>query len=46
MPSISFSSIVKSRSIIRSYDKPVQSKEGKVSCLRQQRNPLMGFEPT
>ena len=30
MPSISFSSIVKSRSIIRSYDQPVQSQQGSV----------------
>ena len=31
---------------IRSWNKPVLSNKGKVSCSRKQRGPLMGFEPT
>ena len=31
---------------IRSWNQPVLSKKGKVSCSRKQRGPLMGLEPT
>ena len=30
---------------IRSWNQPVLSNNGKVSCSRKQRGPLMGFEP-